>query len=79
MPSKYDPLRAFLATQQGSVTLTFDQIERLGIVLPAAARTYPEWWANEDPKLTRHVQCRAWRSLGRTATPHLTAKTVTFS
>ena len=81
MSSKYDPLKAYLQDQRSKVvTLTFTQIEKiLGSPLPRSARIRREWWANEDPRDTRHVQCRAWKLTGRTATPNLSTSTVHFA
>ena len=79
--SKYDPLYRFLCqTIQRTVTLTFEQLERiLGFALPKTARARVQWWANETGADTRHIQCKAWASAGFAAHPNLTAAKVTFS
>ena len=69
MPSRYQPLADFLATQPPetvSVTLTLAEIERIvGVPLPAIASTQA-WWTNY-PTL-RHA--RAWLAAGwRTQSP----------
>ena len=63
--AKYDSLFNFLCqSDDGSVELTFEAIERLVGALPASARTHQAWWANE-PEGTRHVQAKAWMNAGR--------------
>jgi hypothetical protein len=78
--SQYDPLNRFLSAYPGRrVTLTFDAVERiLGRSLPASARTYQAWWANEKADTTRHVHSRAWVTAGWEAHPRLTSSTVNF-
>ncbi|MBA2707088.1 MAG: hypothetical protein H0U59_04705 [Gemmatimonadaceae bacterium] len=63
--SRYDPLRVFLEEKDEPVVrLTFSQIERiLGRPLPASARKYAPWWANE--REGTHVHARAWMAVGR--------------
>jgi hypothetical protein len=63
--AKYDPLFKFLC-QAGNqpVELTFDEIEYLVGALPASARRYSAWWANESAG-TQHVQAIAWINAGR--------------
>lgn len=61
--SKYDNLSRFLNGADPDVLrLGFDVVENiLGFPLPASARRYPAWWANDaSPK--RHAQ--AWLSEG---------------
>ena len=61
------------------VVLTFGQIEDLlGFVLPDAARTRAEWWTLAVPDGDRSSFSEAWISAGRTASPNLLARTVTF-
>jgi hypothetical protein len=64
--SVYDPIETFLADQAGrDVSLSFGQIETvLNRSLPAAAHDHDWWWANEDVRITRHVQCRSWQAAG---------------
>jgi hypothetical protein len=63
--SRYEPLRAFLEERDEPVVkLTFSQVERiLGRPLPASARKYAPWWANE--REGTHVHARAWMTVGR--------------
>ena len=77
--SKYEPLRAYLAVQsEPVVSMTFAQIESvLGLQLPASARKYRPWWANE--KDGTHVHARSWLDAGRrTTNVDLNASTVDF-
>lgn len=66
--SKYDPLRVHLdARSEPSVRMTFVEIERvLGQPLPASARKYRPWWANE--REGTHVHARSWLDAGRRTT-----------
>lgn len=63
--TKYLPLNRWLSRVTGThLPLTFRLIEIiLGDSLPASARRYPEWWANEK-SCTGHVQCRSWLEAG---------------
>ncbi len=78
--SKYDPLYEYLLNCDHSVTLTFDEIERiLGCELPYSAKEYTVWWANEDVDTTSHVHCRSWQDAGfKTIDLDLKNETVTF-
>lgn len=60
---KYWPLfRHLMAVQGKQWPVTFKEIEAiLGFPLPASARKYLMWWANEDET---HSQARAWRAAG---------------
>ena len=76
---KYGVLYSYLEHRYADVTvLTFAQIEDLlGFSLPQLARTYQAWWtlgANVEGAPHAH----AWTLAGRTATPNLTSKTVSF-
>ena len=76
---KYDPLWAFLGSQtQSQLKLSFSEIERiLNARLPASARGYPAWWANE--RVTTHQHARAWLDAGyETRRLDLNAATVEF-
>lgn len=76
--SKYDNLSRFLRSAGPQARrLGFDEIESiLGFSLPASARAYPAWWAN-DPAPNRHSQC--WLSEGwMTADLDLAGGQVTF-
>lgn len=66
MMAKYDPLRDYLRDRSANrITLLFGQIEDIiGAALPPSARRYGEWWANEDPQDTAHVQAVAWQEAG---------------
>lgn len=73
-PRPYVPLYAYLDHRYASnVVLTFDQIESLlHFPLPTPARTECEWWTDTD------AHTAAWAAAGRTATPNLAARTVSF-
>ena len=62
---KYDALGAHLKRQRAErFELSFADIERrIGSFLPKSAQR-PEWWANEQNPLSRHVQCKAWLGNG---------------
>lgn len=61
--SKYDTLSEFLLQQPGDeVSTTFDMLEKVIGPLPASARTYREWWANDLSSKSR--QSRAWLNVG---------------
>ena len=61
--SKYDTLAGFLKSQPSDrVPMTFSEVENvLGFKLPASAKDYSAWWANEH---STHVQARAWMNAG---------------
>ena len=62
---KYDPLFEFLCRRPTvALDLNFEDLEVLVGPLPASARRYPAWWANEAEG-GRHVQARAWLNAGR--------------
>lgn len=76
--SKYGKLGAYLESLNGAEWhASFRQLESiLGFALPASARLYPAWWAN-DARQGR--QAMAWLSAGwRTGDLNLTGETVTF-
>jgi hypothetical protein len=77
MPDEYRPLYTYLEHRYASIAvLTFEQIEALlGFALPAPARTERGWWT-DAVHAQRH--CAAWTGAGRTATPNLPARHVTF-
>jgi len=77
VPAEYQSLYKYLEHRYASiVVLSFVQIEALlGFALPATAITEPGWWAAAAVP-TR--QSAAWAGAGRTATPNLLARTVTF-
>ena len=63
--AKYDPLLEFLCRRPTvTLDLNFEDLEVLVGPLPASARRYPAWWANEAEG-GRHVQARAWLNAGR--------------
>jgi hypothetical protein len=77
--SKYDPLFRYLQQlllTMNKVTLAFSEIEKvLGGPLPASARKYPAWWAND----ITHVEARAWMNSGwETRDLRLDGSTVDF-
>ena len=77
VPAEYLSLYTYLEHRYASVVvLTFEQMEALlGFALPAPARTEKDWWTGAAvPK--KHSA--AWTGAGRTATPNLLARTVTF-
>ena len=61
---KYLPLaRALLNSKSDRVAFDFSEIERIiQVPLPASARRYPAWWANESSG--SHVQAFAWLGVG---------------
>jgi hypothetical protein len=74
--SKYQKLTQYLQNLDGeSFTTDFGAIEDiLGFELPASARQYPAWWANQDKG-----QSTAWQSVGwKTADVSLGIGTITF-
>jgi hypothetical protein len=78
VPAEYLSLYAYLAHRYASiVVLTFEQLEALlGFALPAAASTERGWWT--DAAVLANRYSNAWVEAGRTATPNLSARTVTF-
>lgn len=78
VPAEYLGLYTYLERRYASVVvLTFEQMESLmGFALPDAARTEPDWWTSVTSSRDRHSD--AWIVASRTATPHLSAKIVTF-
>lgn len=74
--SKYQKLTEYLQNLDGeSFTTNFGAIEDvLGFELPASARQYPAWWANQD-----RGQSLAWLAAGwKTADVSLGIGTITF-
>lgn len=61
---KYEPLSARLSGEsENSWTATFAELEAvLGFSLPTSARTYREWWGNQQG--AGHSQARAWQDAG---------------
>jgi hypothetical protein len=80
VPSQYLPLHKYLANRfADSVVLTFAQLEDLtGCPLPDSARAQREWWTSTDGNADKSSCADAWILAGRTATPNLLARTVTF-
>jgi hypothetical protein len=78
VPPEYLPLYSYLEHRYAAVVvLTFEQIEALlGGSLPLPASTEREWWTGDAAHL--HPHSAAWAATGRTATPNLSARTVTF-
>jgi hypothetical protein len=77
VPAEYVPLHTYLERRYASTAvLTFEQLEALlGFALPASARTERDWWTGG---IDTHLHAAAWMAAGRTATPNLSARTVTF-
>lgn len=62
--SKYTPLADYLRAQsQGSVKLTFDQIDSLVNGLPLSARNHDAWWANSRTE-DSHTWAHLWIAAG---------------
>lgn len=61
---KYEPLAQSLGDRgEDEWTASFDQIEEiLGFPLPASARRYREWWANQRGQ--GHSQAKGWQDAG---------------
>lgn len=78
--SKYDRLSDFLRGlgRASEHSFSFAEIEDvLRFALPASARTYQAWWANQ--RNGRHVQANAWLDAGwHTQDLDLKARRVTF-
>jgi plasmid maintenance system killer protein len=76
---KYLPLaRVLLNSSLDRIVYSFSDIERIiGFSLPASARKFPAWRANESSG--NHVQARAWMAIGwRVETLNLIRESVTF-
>ena len=78
VPAEYLALYTYLDHRYAStVVLTFEQIEALlGFALPDAARMDRDWWTAAALRMGSHSD--AWTIAKRTATPNLSARTVTF-
>lgn len=78
VPPEYMPLYTYLERRYASVVvLTFEQMEALlGGALPAPASSECGWWTAVATRTSQ--QSEAWVGAGRTATPNLAARTVTF-
>ena len=77
--SKYEPLYAYLINLPNEyIRMTFVQIEQvLGFRLPASARRYPAWWANEYEGT--HSHARSWLDASyETKEVDLNSQSVTF-
>lgn len=63
--SMYEPLKAFLeGRSEPVIRMTFAEIEGiLGRPLPASARKYSAWWANEQSG--SHSHARSWMEAHR--------------
>jgi hypothetical protein len=76
---KYEPLALRLQQVRDDIwTAAFHEIEDvLGFALPASARTYREWWANQRDG--GHSQTKGWQDAGwQVWKVDLTAESVTF-
>jgi hypothetical protein len=78
VPGEYLSLHVYLDQRHAStVVLTFEQVEALlGFALPASAHTERNWWVGPALFSDRHAD--AWTEARRTATPNLSARTVSF-
>jgi len=78
--NKYAPLTKYLLGQPAkAVAMTFTQLNTLlGFCVPAPARKYQSWWANETTENTRNRQCRSWLDANRKASADLKHGVVTF-
>ena|SRR5688572_6795245 len=78
VPAEYLSLYTYLEHRYASVVvLTFEQMEALlGFALPLPACIERDWWTGAAVRTDRHSD--AWVEAGRTATPNLCARTVTF-
>jgi len=78
VPAEYLPLYTYLERRYANTTvLTFEQMEALlGFALPAPACTERDWWTDAAVDTRRHSV--AWVGAGRSATPNLSARIVTF-
>lgn len=77
--SKYAPLAKHLqGLEQDRWTASFTEIETiLGCPLPASAKQYPAWWANQTGG--GHSQSLSWQSVGwQTSEPNFTRQTIKF-
>jgi len=78
VPREYLSLYTYLEHRYATiVVLTFEQMEALlGFALPVPAYTESEWWTGAA--VPTQGYSAAWLGAGRTATPNILAKTVTF-
>jgi hypothetical protein len=78
VPAEYLSLYTYLEHRYAAVVvLTFEQMEALlGFALPLPASSERDWWTGAAVRTDRHSD--AWVEAGRTATPNLRARTVTF-
>jgi hypothetical protein len=78
VPAEYESVYTYLERRYAStVVLTFEQIEALlGFALPEPAWTERGWWTSAAASSDRHAD--AWMLARRSATPNLSARTVTF-
>ena len=78
VPREYLSLYTYLEHRYATqVVLTFEQMEALlGFALPGPAYTESDWWTGAVVSTQRYSA--AWIEAGRTATPNILAKTVTF-
>jgi hypothetical protein len=78
--SKYQALADHLTRQDADeIFMTFAEIENvLGVPLPASARLFPAWWANQSGG--GHSQCQAWLTTGwRTRGVDIARQTLAFA
>lgn len=76
--SRFDPLRNHLQRQAAdTVTMSLVELDSL-VKLPASAKRFDFWWANDDVRTTIHAQSKAWQDAGYVAEPNVRGKRVTF-
>ena len=75
---KYQVYSHLSGLQSKEWRTSFREIESiLGFSLPASARRYNAWWANET--IVQHSQCLAWTAAGwETADVDMNAETLSF-
>lgn len=77
VPAAYMPLYTYLDRRYAAtVVLTLEQIEALLGFAPPPASAEADWWTNSCATSDRHAA--AWIAARRSATPHLSARVVTF-
>lgn len=73
--TKYAPLTEHLAADgRDQIELTFTELDAIVGGLPPSARTYDQWWENDQ----FHVQSRAWQAAGYTAHANRASERVVF-
>lgn len=66
--SKYDPLYDYLRRRnRAEERLSFRDVEIIIKAMLPNSAARPQWWSNEKPETTRHVQSLAWTKAGYAA------------